>query len=146
MKYLPVFIAFCLIPSLIRAQDQRDTQPQNDSERFMNFNFGGKFAARLVDYPIPDCYITNFEKFKDNFEAVYFMEQSFSVREIVNMGYQPGQKRVIFKSFTQYSENNILNKLNELFAAVKKVSEQWSAREKDIWLLKHDKYSKPVQK
>lgn len=132
--------------SVLVAQNQSPSLTQVDPDRYANFDFKGKFASRLDIDQIPFCFIVDFDKLEGNFEMVYFMEKSFSVQEIVNLGYQPGQKRVLFKSFSQYPESLILQKFDELFKMVKADSEKWNMQEKENWLLKHDKYSKPVQK
>ena len=107
---------------------------------FAGINFHGKFALRISSDENCNYFLIDFSGLSDRFEQIYFLENSFGVKEIVNLGYHGTSSPVCYKAAIQYPIDDILSKFDALLQKTRKTNQELSTDEKVHWLSVHDKY------
>lgn len=103
-------------------------------------DFHGKFAVKFSSDGQSNYFLIDFSRFTERFEQIYFLESSFGVKEIVNLGYYGATTPVCYKAAVQYPVGEILNKFETLLLSTRKTDLELTPAEKEQWLSAHDKY------
>lgn len=107
---------------------------------YAGLNFQGKFALKFSSDVQSNYFLIDFSRFADRFEQIYFLESSFGVKEIVNLGYFGATTPVCYKAAVQYPVVDVLNKFEALLLSTRKTDLELTPAEKEQWLSDHDKY------
>jgi hypothetical protein len=140
MKRFATSILFLLAVSGAFCQSEIKPGEPGYIDQFSKLNFNGKFALLVETDARSNYFLLDFSILKSRFERIFFMEKSFSVNEVVNLGFEAEKDRVCFKAAVNYSETEILQQFDLLLEKTKKISASWNDSEKSAWLLKNDKY------
>lgn len=134
-----LFLAFAAFYA-VSAQNAPQPGEPGFLEQYAHYDFKGNFSAVIKSDPASNYYLLDFSMLSTRFEKIYFMNKSFSVNEVVNLGYESGKNIVCFKSSTSYPVNEVTAKFNHLLKDTKEISRTWDTAAQSDWLLKNDKY------
>lgn len=107
---------------------------------YAGLNFQGKFALKFSSDEQSNYFLIDFSRFTDRFGQIFFLESSFSVKEIVNLGYHDASSPVCYKAANQYDIAEILGKFESLLQRTRKTDLEMTTAEKEQWLSDHNKY------
>lgn len=138
-RYIFLFIAIAAIHQ-VNAQNGPKPGEPGFLDLYTHYNFNGQFSARVTSDQNYNYFILDFSLLNTRFEKIYFMNRSFSVNEVVNLGFEADKNIVCFKTLKSYKENEIQLKFEALLKETKKYSSEWDSVSQQEWLLKNDKY------
>ncbi len=110
------------------------------SVSYAGLDFHGKFALKFSSDEQSNYFLIDFSGFSERFSQIHFLESSFSVEEIVNLGFLGAKTPVCFKAAIQYPVVEILDKFEVLLLATRKAEMELTPKAKEQWLSDHDKY------
>lgn len=109
-------------------------------ETLNEYSFDGAFTRYIKEDGTSDYYLVDGSLLPSRFERIYFMEQSFTFSELINMGFNPDCDRICFKADKQYDRLAIMARLTECRDKTRQISREWSIEQQQKWLQEHDKY------
>ncbi len=137
-----LFFSLIFIARLTVSAQNFSIQPDDPAfiAKYENFDFKGKFAATILKNDVHNYFLLDFSKLASRFDRVYFLNLSFSAREIINIDPVITKEKICFMSDQKYKEEEVLNIFDELKNKVAVVSASWSDNQKSTWLKENDKY------
>jgi hypothetical protein len=119
------------------------TVPFNSSAgiaEYAGYDLKDRFAACIAGDSIHDYYLVDLARFESRFEKVYFMNLTFSVKELINLDPDLSRDRVLFMVVKTPSAENLVGELEKIHDQVNDTVKAWPAGRKSAWLNENDKY------
>jgi hypothetical protein len=142
--YALIGLFFLGITGTASAQQATEVQiePSNPAfqETYRNFDFRGKFSARVLQDTENNYFLVDFSKLTVKYEKVYFMNLSFNEGRIVNLDGDLSHDKIWFGANRKYPEQDILNLFTELKDKTEHSSQALDSEQKSAWLKANDKY------
>ncbi len=137
------FLALILFVSVaMSAQDNKGIQPEDPAfiAKYADFKFMGQFAVSIEQNDLKKYFLLDFSIFTSRFERVYFMNLSFTSKEIINIDPDITKDRICFMSDRTYPETEIKAIFDDLKKMTITVATTMPEAEKLRWLKENDKY------
>jgi hypothetical protein len=146
MKKVPFFCILMILFSLGSARGQENNSVSiNPSDpafraKFSHLDFDGKFYKLAVVDAVNYYYMADFTLFQDKFERVYFINLIYKSGKIVNIDSDLSQDRVWFLVNKKFSTREAGEEFDSLKDQTLKMSDSFSAEEKNNWMQKNSKF------
>ncbi len=137
-----LFFTLIFIANLSVCAQSFGIQPDDPAfiTKYENFDFKGKFAAKILKADVNNYFLLDFSKLPARFDRVYFLNLSFSATELINIDPSVTKDKVCFMSNEKYNEVDVLKVFDELNIRVAGISNSWPDNQKSEWLKDNDKY------
>ncbi len=111
--FLWLFMGFFSL-SANAQQDLFDTQTAVVTEKYMNFDFGDKFAVKAETDFVYNYYLLDFTKLTSDFQLGYFLELISKTDEVGIPSHGINKKKSWIEADKMYDEKYILKLINTL--------------------------------
>ncbi len=107
-------------------------------------NFNGGFAAMIFEDEKNTYYALKNSGIESKYIKIRILEQSYSDRELVNIGSSLKQEYLMFlvNNTLNVSEDKIIDLFNDYYSIALKEETSMNEEAMTVWLNKHDKYTK----
>lgn len=141
MMRMLIFCAALLLNFAALAQVKPVQQDLSELEaRHASLNFEGSFALVAETDSLHNYILVDLTVFSSRFGRVYFMDQSFTCRDLVNIDPDITKSRIFFTSDKSCDLKAVMKRLDQMKEDVLKKASALSMDEQSAWLKSNDKY------
>jgi hypothetical protein len=106
----------------------------------LKVQFGGKFAVKIKEDDNKLYFLADFTQLPTRFEKIWFLNQVFKSKILVNTDADLTHEAVSFSSSSKFTEEEALNEFALLKNKTQDVNSKMTPEEKENWLKTNDKY------